>query len=182
MTRRSCGSDGLTADVLSRMHRFVRLWRKLGWTDCGSGQGDSRVHARSRYAVSDERDPGQARPPRRRPFRIADHGCASTRVVETDRHGRARIAVSSLFYNPAVFKPQDEDFRYDRREELVHTDKLLPTTRRAAGRIPPDPAAFALLVAKTDGALNLGIFLSSIAMRPREAVGLPCRTCSRQLI
>ncbi|HKH83414.1 MAG TPA: neuraminidase-like domain-containing protein, partial [Gemmatimonadales bacterium] len=23
---------GLTADVLSRMHRFIRLWRKLGWT------------------------------------------------------------------------------------------------------------------------------------------------------
>jgi len=149
--------DGLTVDVLSRLHRFVRLWRKLGWQ---IAELDKAICALSPDAdapvLTDEilvrldhlrAICTQLRLP-------VVQALAVWRSIDTVEPGSL---YRSLFYNPAVFKPQHDAFRLQPDgQELAHTDKLLAdhaAALQAAFRL--DSAAFALLLANTDGALNL---------------------------
>jgi len=149
--------NGLTANVLGRMHRFVRLWRKLGWT---VPELDRAVHA----LASSPNTPVLSNEVLVRLDHLrtlcselrlsAAQTLALWKPIDTAEPGSLYW---SLFYNPAVFKPQHEDFRLrpDGRE-LLHTDKLLAhhaAALQASFRL--DSAGFALLLAKTDGALNL---------------------------
>ncbi|HSP06067.1 MAG TPA: hypothetical protein VLR94_02770, partial [Acidobacteriota bacterium] len=102
--------NNLTVDVLSRMHRFVRLWRRMGWTIV---EIDKTLHALA---------------PTSGPPVITNE-----MLVRLDHLNTLRSALQlsvlqtlalwmpidtqepdslyrSLFYNPAVFKPLDEDF------------------------------------------------------------------------
>jgi hypothetical protein len=149
---------GLTADILSRMHRFVRLWHKLGWTI-------PEVDKSIRAFVPDP-----------------DKPVLTNEILVRLDHLRAassqmRISVAQtlalwkpidtsepaslyrrLFYNPAVFKPAVEDFRLrPDKKDLVHTEKLLMDHAAALEAVfRLSSANFALLVDKTDGLLTLG--------------------------
>src|SRR5262249_53944865 len=149
--------DGLTADVLSRLHVFVRLWRKLNW----------KIPETDRAICSLSTDPS-APALTNKVLVSLDHlrlVCAQLRLsvmqtlafwrpIDTAEPGSL---YASLFYNPAVFKTQDEDFRLrSDGKELVHTDKLLADHAAALQAVfQLDATSFALLVAKTNGALNL---------------------------
>lgn len=151
--------NGLTADVLSRLHRFVRLWRKLGWT---IPEVDKSIHAFN--------PPNSITP-----------SLTNEVVVRLDHIGALRSALrisvaqalalwkpidteepqslyGSLFYNPAVFKPQDEAFLLKPDgKELVHSDQLLTNHADALQAVfRLSSASFTLLVAKTNGRLTLG--------------------------
>ncbi len=148
---------GLTPDVLTRMHRFVRLRRKQDWTIV---EIDRLVHA----LVPDPNTPVLTNEVLVR----LDH--LHTLSEELRLPWAQTLALwkpidmaepgslyRSLFYNPAVFKPQDEVFtlRTDGRE-LIHTDTLLADQApalQATFRLHAED--FAFLLAKTDGWLNL---------------------------
>jgi peptidoglycan hydrolase-like protein with peptidoglycan-binding domain len=150
--------NGLTVEVLTRMHRFVRLWRNLGWTiaevdrairafapDPNAPNLTNEVLVRLDHlqtAASNLRLP------------IAQT-LALWRPIDTVEPGSL---FQRLFHNPAVFKTQDQDFRLRADgQELVHTDKPLADKAgilQAAFGL--NSASFSLLVAKTDGILNLG--------------------------
>src|SRR5262249_28130397 len=139
------------------LHAFVRLWRKLNWkipeTDraiCALSADPSAPALTNKVLVSLDH------------LRLL---CAQLqlslmptlafwRPIDTAEPGSL---YASLFYNSAVLKPQDEDFRLGPDgKELAHSDKLLAdhaATLQAVFQL--DAASFALLVAKTNGALNL---------------------------
>jgi hypothetical protein len=149
--------NGLTADVLSRLHVFVRLWRKLGWQVPELDRAICALAVNSNApALTNE------------VLVRLDHLrslCSQLRlsVVETLAFWGPIDTVEPgslygrLFYNPAVFKPQDQDFRLrSDGKELADTNKKLADHAAALQAVfQLDAAAFALLVAKTDGALNL---------------------------
>src|SRR5262249_23031920 len=149
---------GLTAGVLERMHRFVRLWRRLGWT---IREGDRAIRAESpdhtAPVLTDEIlgrvDHLSALPSQLR-LSVAQKRAWWRPIDPEDPESLYR----NLFYNPAVFKPQDEDFRLrPDGEGLVHADKFLTDhagVLQAAFRL--NSASFALLLAGTDGKLTLG--------------------------
>jgi peptidoglycan hydrolase-like protein with peptidoglycan-binding domain len=148
--------DNLTAEVASRVHRFVRLWRRIGWTiadldrtlrafassDAPTLTNTVLVRVAHVYALS-----SQLRLPVARTLALWLN-------IDTRDPGSLYRA---LFYNPAVFKPQDEDFRLQAdRRELAHTEKLVTdhaAAVQAALRLTADDLA--LLVAKIDGHLTL---------------------------
>jgi peptidoglycan hydrolase-like protein with peptidoglycan-binding domain len=149
--------DGLTADVLNRLQRFVRLWRKLGW----------KAAALDKAICALSPDPNVPVLTNEVLVRL-DHVrvlCAQLRLTGLQVLALWRpidtaepdSLYQSLFYNPAVFKPQNEDFRLRvDGQDLVHTNKLLAdhaSALQAAFRL--DSSTVALLAAKTDGALNL---------------------------
>jgi hypothetical protein len=149
--------NNLTADVLSRMHRFVRLWRRIGWT---AAELDNVLQA----LAPDANTPA----------------LTNEIIVRLDHLNglRTRLLISvlsalalwkpintrepdslyrSLFYNSAVYKPQDEDFRLNpQRTQLVHADALLSdhsATLQAVCRL--NSSGFEFLVSKTNGKLTL---------------------------
>ncbi|CAN5747939.1 hypothetical protein BH18ACI4_BH18ACI4_05160 [soil metagenome] len=148
---------GLTADILSRVHRFVRLWRKLGWTiqevdksirafvpdpDTPVLTNEILVRLDNLRAVSSQ-------------MRISvAQTLALWRPIDTSE---TASLYRRLFYNPAVFKPAVEDFRLRPDEkELVDTDKLLMDHAAALEAVfRLSSANLALLVDKTDGKLTL---------------------------
>ena len=150
--------SGLTADVLDRMHRFVRLWRKLGWT---IREVDRAVHA----LVPAPEPPvltnellvrlGHLHAVRSQLRISVVQTLALWKPIDT---AEPRSLYRGLFYNPAVFKPQDDVFRLSPDgQELDRTDALLTdhaAAIQAAFRL--NSADFSLLLAKTDGMLNLG--------------------------
>lgn len=154
----SLQTNGLTADVLSRMQRFVRLWRAMGWT---ISEIDRAVHA----FVPDPSPPALTNEVLVR----LDHlralcsqlrvsvvqGLAFWKPIDTLEPGSL---YRNLFFNPAVFKPQEEDFRLQPDgKDLVHKDKLLTdhaAALQAVFRI--NAPSFTVLVAKTDGKQTLG--------------------------
>lgn len=149
--------DGLTTGVLSRMHRFVRLWRKLGWTI-------AEVDKSIRAFVPDSTPPSLSNEvlvrlghlsALRYQLRISvTQALAFWKPIDT---AEPASLYGSLFYNPVVFRPQDEDFRLTSdRSELVHSDKLLAdhaAALQAVFRLTSE--SFALLV-KPDDKLTLG--------------------------
>jgi hypothetical protein len=160
--------NGLTADVLDRTHRFIRLWRKLGWTIL---EVDRALHG----LVPDPNTP-----------------VLTNEVLVKLDHLRAlrselRLSVAqtltllkpidttepesfyrSLFYNPAVFKPQDDVFRLrPDGQELARTDTFLAdhsAALQAVFRLNADGVA--TLLTKTDGRLNL----SNLSLIYRHAI------------
>jgi hypothetical protein len=149
--------NGLTADVLDRLHRFVRLHRKLGWT---IPELDRALHAMAPNpvapAVTDDvmvridhlRSLGdQLRLP-------VMQTLALWKPIDT---AEPDSLYRSLFYNPAVFKPQDDDFRLRADgQELVTVSKLLmdqAAALQAAFRLSAENLT--LLAAQTDGRLTL---------------------------
>jgi hypothetical protein len=149
--------NGLTADVLNRLHVFVRLWRKLNWkipeTDraiCALSVDPSSPALTNRVLVSLD----HLRSLRAQLQLSVMQTLAFWRPIDTTEPGSL---YASLFYNPVVFKPQDENFRLrPDGKELAHTDKLLADHATALQAVfQLDAVSFALLVAKTSGALNL---------------------------
>ena len=152
--------SGLNDAVLSRLHRFVRLWRKLGWkaTDLDKAIG---------ALAADPHDPKLTNDMLVRLDHLRLLGSqlrltvpqvlALWRPLDT---AQPASLYQSLFYNPAVTRQQTEDFRLRAdRQELAHTDKRLAdhaSVLQAVFRL--DAAAFQLLAAKTDGGLNLANF------------------------
>jgi hypothetical protein len=150
--------NNLTTDVLSRIHRFVRLWRELGWAI-------SEVDQAIRAFVPDPAPPSLTNEvlvrldhlaALRSQLRITvGQALALWRLIDTEG---PESLYARLFYNPAVFKPQEEEFRLrPDGKELVHADRPLAghaATLQAVFRLNPE--SFALLVAKTDGKLTLG--------------------------
>lgn len=149
--------SGLSDAVLSRLHRFFRLWRKLGWK---AAELDKAICALS---------PDPNTPVLTNDVLVRlDHLrmlCAQMRLnvlqvlalwrpIDT---AEPASLYQSLFYNPAVFKPQNEDFRLRAdRQDLVHTNKLLADHASVLqARFRLDSGTVTLLAAKTDGALNL---------------------------
>ena len=165
--------NGLTADVLDRAHRFVRLWRKLGWTIL---EVDRAVHA----LVPDPNTPVLTNEvlvrldhfhALRSELRLSvAQTLALWKPIDTTE---PRSLYRSLFYNPAVFKPQDEVFRLSPDgQELVRIDTFLAdqsAALQAVFRLNADGLEF--LLAKTDGRLNL----SNLSLIYRHA------TLARQL-
>ena len=149
--------NGLTADVLSRLHLFVRLWRKLNWripeTDravCALSTNSSSPALTNKVLVSLDHLRsvcGQLQ-------LSVMQALAFWRPIDTAEPGSL---YARLFYNPVVFNPQDEDFRLrPDGKELVHTEKFLVDHAAALQAVfQLDAASFALLLAKTSGALNL---------------------------
>lgn len=148
---------GATAPVLARLHRFVRLWRKLGWTiqetDRALRALDPTPNAptltnETLVRLDHLRTLGTL-------LRLpATQAIALWKPIDTVEPGSL---YRSLFYNPAVFKPQDDVFRLrpDGRE-LAHTNTLLAdqaAALRAAFRLSEE--GFTFLLAKTNGRLNL---------------------------
>ncbi len=148
---------GLTTDVLARIYRFVRLWRKLGWT---IPEVDRTIRALL---------PNAATPVLTNEVLVRlDHlRTLSSRLRLPVAHTLAlwkpidtiepRSLYTTLFYNPVVFKPQDEIFRLRADgQEVVHDDALLADHAAALQAVfRLDSAAFSLLVQKTDGRLSL---------------------------
>src|SRR5262245_41994454 len=149
---------GLTAGVLERMHRFVRLWRRLGWT---IREVDRAIRALSTdHTAPVLTDEILVRLDHLRTLssqlRLSvAQTLALWRPIDTEEPGSL---YRNLFYNPAVFKPQDEDFRLrPDGEGLVHAGKFLTDhagVLQAAFRL--SSASFALLLAGTDSKLTLG--------------------------
>ena len=102
---------GLTAEVLSRMHRFVRLWRRLGWT---IAEVDRAIHALAP-------DPNTPVLTNETLVRLDHLNALSSQlripIAQTLAFWKPIDTAEPdslyrrLFYNPAVFKPQDEDGR-----------------------------------------------------------------------
>ncbi len=146
----------LTSEVLDRLHRFVRLWRKLGWT---ISEVDQSLRA---FA------PAENPPALTNPFLVwLDHlslvrSALSISVAQTlalwkrmDVSG-PRSLYRSLFYNPAVFMPWDEAFRLNADEtDLLHTDELVNHTAALQAVLLLNPASFAILAGRTNGKLTL---------------------------
>lgn len=150
--------NGLTSDVLGRMHCFVRLWRKLGWT---IWEVDRAVHA----LTPDPNAPVLTNEVLVRLDHLRTLGAqlrlsvvqslALWKPIDTWEPGSL---YGSLFYNSAVFKPQHEDFqlRPDGQELLVVDQQLAKHTLALQAVFRLNSTGFELLVAKTDGTLNLG--------------------------
>jgi Tc toxin complex TcA C-terminal TcB-binding domain/Neuraminidase-like domain/Salmonella virulence plasmid 28.1kDa A protein/Putative peptidoglycan binding domain len=165
--------NGLTAEVLDRIHRFVRLWRKLGWTIL---EVDRALHA----LVPDPNTPvltnevlvrlDHLRALRSELRLSVAQTLALWKPIDTTE---PRSLYRSLFYNPAVFTPQDEVFRLrPDGQELARTDTFLAdqsAALQAVFRLNSDGLAF--LIGKTDGRMNL----SNLSLIYRHA------TLARQL-
>jgi len=148
---------GLTADVLTRTHRFVRLWRELGWTIC---EVDRAIRAFAPNATTPtltneilvRLDHLRALSSQLR-LTVAQV-LAFWKPIDTIEPGSL---YQRLFFNPAVFKPLDEDFRLrPDGQELLDTSKSLAdkaAVLQAAFRL--NSAALSSMLAKTDGKLNL---------------------------
>jgi hypothetical protein len=149
--------NNLTADVLSRMVRFVRLWRRLGWTVPGVDKAIRAVGP----------DPNTPTLNNQVIVRLDHLGtlCSQLRlsVVQTLAlwkpidTAEPRSLYDNLFYNPATFKVPNDDFRLTADgKELADTNKALTddaAVLQAVFRLNSD--GFTLLAAKTDGRLNL---------------------------
>jgi hypothetical protein len=160
--------NGLTAEVLSRMHRFVRVWRRLGWTI-------PEVDRAIRTFAPDQSAPVLTNTTLVRIDHVRSL-CDTLRLsvaqtlafwkpIDTAEPGSL---YRSLFYNPAVFKPQHEDFRLrpDGRE-LISVDKPITDhadALQAAFRLSAQ--SFSLLSAKTNGKLSL----ASLSLIYRHAI------------
>ena len=150
--------NGLTDEVLDRLHRFVRLWRRLGWTV-------TEVDRAVRALLPATNPPVLTHEVLVRLDHLRALGSAlRLPVAQTlalwnpiDTAGPDSL-FHRLFYNPAVFKSPEEAFRLrPDGQELVHADELLTghgTALQAVFQLNAE--SFALLVAKTDGKLNLG--------------------------
>ena len=168
--------EDLTEAVLGRMHRFLRLWRKLGWTIM---ELDKVIRAFV---------PAPQSPEITNEILIKlDHlRQLSTRlrlpVVRTLAFWKPIDTAApdslyaSLFQDPAVFNPPLEAFRLNAEgTELVHKDQKLQehaATLLAIFRLTPE--AFALLVERTTGLLTLNnlSFLYRHTLLARQ-LGLP---------
>jgi peptidoglycan hydrolase-like protein with peptidoglycan-binding domain len=149
--------NGLTIEVLTRMNQLVRLWRKLGWTIL---ETDRALHA----LTPDSTLPVLTNELLVRLSHVATlsselrlHLAQALMLWKPIDTAEPHSQYRKLFYNPAVFKAQDDVFglRPD-GQELVRTDTLLvdqSATLQAVFRLNADSLAF--LIAKTDGHLNL---------------------------
>jgi hypothetical protein len=149
--------NGLTADAMMRLHRFVRLLRKLGWH---TEELDRAITALS---------PDAASPVLTNTTLVRlDHLralCATLRLQVAEAlalwkpigTGQPVSLYATLFYNAAVFKPLDEALLLAADGvDLADTGTFLADhagALQAAFRL--DGPALLLLTAKTDGALNL---------------------------
>jgi Tc toxin complex TcA C-terminal TcB-binding domain/ABC toxin N-terminal region/Neuraminidase-like domain/Putative peptidoglycan binding domain len=149
--------DGLTPAALSRLHRFVRLWRRLGWSIRDLDLAiRALVPIAGAPALTDE---VLVRLDHLRTLykwlRLSvPETLALWRPIDTEEPGSL---YAKLFRNPAVFKPEEEAFRLrpDGRE-LVHADAPLADhadALKAAFRL--DAPSLALLAGRTDGTLSL---------------------------
>ena len=159
---------GLTADVRDRIHQFVRLWRKLGWTIADTDR------------VLRAFEPKLPTPVLTNEILVRlDH----LRILSAQLHLPVVQALAfwspvdtvepgslydSLFFNPAVFRPQDDAFRLNPSgNELADLSQTLTAhgpVIQAAFRL--NAASFVLLVSKTDGKLNL----ANLSLLYRHAV------------
>jgi hypothetical protein len=149
--------QGLDGGTLDRLHRFLRLQRKLGWESAPLDKAICVLSANPAQPTLDaallvKLDHLRALAAQWRMPAVSL--LALWRPIDTAAPGSQ---YESMFYNPAVFKAQEEDFRLrPDGQELVHTDKRLDdhaSTLQAVFRL--DPAALALLSGRTDGALTL---------------------------
>ena len=149
--------NSLTVDVLSRLHRFVRMWRRTGWR---IPELDKALLALAPSAntpaltneVIVRLDHLNAL---RNSLRISVlQALALWKTIDTREPDSL---YRDMFYNPAIFKPLDEDFLLSSDGmELATTDKLLldhAPALLAAFRL--NAAGLAPLVSRTDGKLNL---------------------------
>ncbi|MGF7163611.1 peptidoglycan hydrolase-like protein with peptidoglycan-binding domain [Rhodoligotrophos appendicifer] len=148
---------GLSEAVLGRIHRFTRLWRRLGWDML---ELDRVLEAFSRDLLSPAIDNEAL-------IRLDHFRSLATRLRLRPSQALAlwqpigteepRSLYRDLFYNPSVFKPQHEDFLLDAEGlDLVHTDAALgdhAAALQAVFRLNSE--GFALLAANTDGKLSL---------------------------
>ena len=148
---------GLDANILSRLHRFDRLRRALGWSVV---ETDKALHALT---------PNPAVPTITNDVlvHLDDLRDVSAQlrltVIETlSLWGPLDTAepnslYRSLFFNPAIFPPQDDAFRLRADgTELADPSQLIAAHSapiQAAFRL--DAASLAALAAKTDGKLTL---------------------------
>ncbi len=149
--------NGLTAEVLSRSHRFVRLWRKLGWTIAETDKSicafapDPEIPSLTNEVVVRLAHLSALR----NELRIScAQALAFWKPIDT---AEPASLYKKLFDNPAIFKSQDEDFRLTPNgKELVHSERLLldhAAALQAVFRLTS--ASFVLLVTRTDGRLTL---------------------------
>jgi hypothetical protein len=170
--------NNLTADVLNLMHRFVRLWRKLGWTipevdkairvitpDAPSLTNEVLVRLSHLVAICTE-------------LRITV-AQALALWGPIDAEGPQSL-YDGLFYNPAVFKPQEDAFRLNPDgTELAQSDQPLMdyvATLQAVFRL--NSANFELLVRKLINEPEPKLTLSNLSLLYRHAItarqlGLP---------
>lgn len=148
---------GLTVEVITRIQQFARLWKKLGWT---ISEVDRTLHA----LAADANTPAINNEllVRLDHLRTLSYllrlPVASTlalwKPIDTQE---PKSLYRSLFYNPTVFKPQDDVFRLrPDGKELAQTNGLLTSQTaalQAVFRLNAD--GFTRLVGLTDGKLNL---------------------------
>ena len=149
--------NGIAADALDRLHRFVRLWRALGWTIPETDKAlrafaaDGHTPALTNETLVKLDHLSSISVTLRLPVLQA---LAFWSLIDTQELGSL---YRTLFYNPAVFKPQDDAFRLrPDGQELADTNQQLNTyaaNLQAAFRL--NGAGIGLLIAKTDGKLNL---------------------------
>jgi peptidoglycan hydrolase-like protein with peptidoglycan-binding domain len=152
--------EGFTEDVLSRTHRFLRLWRKLGWT---MPEVDKALRA---FAPASDPDTpaltdeilirlGHLATLRSRLQISVTQTLALWGPIDTSE---PESLYRGLFDNPAVFNPPLEVFRLEPDgKELAHKDEPLvshASAIQAVFRLTPE--GFSILAAQTDGRLTLG--------------------------
>jgi len=148
--------DGLTAAVLDRMHRFVRLQRAVGWS----------IPDLDRAIAALSEGSGAPQLNNRLLVRLDHLRALSTTlrlsVPETlalwkpiDTAGPDSI-YQHLFFNPVVYRPQDEAFRLRKDgTELVHATELATThsaVLQTVFRLTPESVA---LLVQPDDRLTL---------------------------
>ncbi|MGA9768044.1 MAG: neuraminidase-like domain-containing protein [Blastocatellia bacterium] len=174
---------GLTAEVLTRMTRFVRLWRKLGWTISEVDRAIRAFEPNPVNQIPGDQSLVMLNPEGQSGEVVDDDGSdilTNETLVKLD-HLRAlcsqlRLSVAQalafwkpvdtvgpdslyhrLFCNPAVFNPPDEGFRLrsDGRELIVTRETLASKAGVLKAAFRLDSAGLSLLIARTDGLLNL---------------------------
>lgn len=153
--------DGLDDAVLSRVHRFVRLWRCLGWS---VPDLDRAVRALvptppGAPVLTDEVLVGLDRVRTLRTWlRLSVvEVLALWRPIDTTEPGSL---YDKLFHDPAVFKLLAEPLRLNsERSELVHAGELLTDHAEITDALKAmfrlDAASFELLVTGPNGTLSL---------------------------
>lgn len=149
--------SGLNDAVLSCLHRFVRLWRKLGWTAADLDRALCALAPDPQHPTLNNDVLVRLDHLRMLSAQLrltVPQALALWRPLDTVQPGSL---YSALFYNAAVFRPQSEDFRLrDDGQELAGTHKRLvdhASVLQAVLRL--DAGTVNLLAAQTDGALNL---------------------------
>ncbi|MGE0211630.1 MAG: neuraminidase-like domain-containing protein [Parvibaculaceae bacterium] len=147
--------EGLDADKLGKLHRFVRLWRRLGWS---IAECDKVLFALATGApaITDQTliQIDRLRSLATRLRLDISNTLALWHGIDTREPGSL---YRKLFYDPVVFRPQDEAFRLRADGlELEHAGSALSEhagSLQAVFRL--NAASLDLLAGMTDGTLSL---------------------------